>query len=96
MGIYIKNIDIPTEQEYIDIRIHADGTVTMPIGKHPYYRQLEITRVPTPHGRLIDADEQVKLTKKWIPHPDAYIEKRNADIVYYLEQADTVIEAEER
>ena len=55
MGIYIKNIDIPIKQEYIDIRIHADGTATMPIGKHPYYRQLEITKVLVPHGKLIDA-----------------------------------------
>ena len=57
MGIYIKNIDIPIKQEYIDIRIHADGTATMPIGKHPYYRQLEIIRVPVPHGKLIDAKQ---------------------------------------
>ena len=94
MSLLIKGLKMP-ENEYMDIRIFRDGTALIATGKKPYYREFEAVDVLTPHGRLIDADEQIKLAKKWIPHPDAYIEKRNADMVYYLEQADTVIEAEE-
>lgn len=84
MSLIIKGVDMPKSCGGCfvgDRTICRDGC---PLGK-----------IPTPHGRLIDADEQIKIAKKWIPHPDAYIGKRNADIVYYLEQADTVIEAEE-
>ena len=98
MGIYIKNIDIPIEQEYIDIRIHADGTATMPIGEHPYYRQLEITRVPVPHGKLIDADK-AKDDMDYVCNAGGWLEPVtkavNEYVKRHLDRATTVIEAEE-
>lgn len=98
MGIYIKNINIPTEQEYIDIRIHADGTATMPIGKHPYYRQLEITRVPTPHGKLIDANAH-KETLDYYIREAGWSEEINMALGWvkddFIDAEPVVIEAEE-
>lgn len=51
--------------------------------------------VPTPHGKLIDADELIRIAEKWIDHPDPYISQRNKDFIYFLKTADAVIEAEE-
>jgi hypothetical protein len=55
MSVLIKGLDMP-ETEYMDIRIYRDGTAVIAIGKKPYYREFETVEVPTPHGRLIDAD----------------------------------------
>ena len=50
--------------------------------------------LPRGHGRLIDADEEIKCARKWIEHPDKYISQRNKDFIYYLGKAETVIEAD--
>ena len=50
--------------------------------------------LPKGHGRLIDADEEIKYARKWIKHPNQYISQRNKDFIYYLEKAETVIPAD--
>lgn len=52
------------------------------------------TVLPKGHGRLIDADEEIKYARKWIKHPNQYISQRNKDFIYYLEKAETVIPAD--
>lgn len=83
MSLIIKGVDMPTEcgKCFVgDRSICKDGC--------------PLADVPTPHGKLIDADELICMVKKWIDHPDPYISKRNKDFVYFLEKEDTVIEAE--
>ena len=50
--------------------------------------------LPKGHGKLIDADEEIKYARKWIEHPNQYISQRNKDFIYYLEKAETVIPAD--
>lgn len=88
MSVLIKNLQIP-KNEYIDVRIFSDGTASTPTNENPYYRNLEVIELPTPHGRLIDADE-VKKHKK---HSDEFAE--NIVAVFYIDRTSTVIEAEE-
>ena len=56
MSVLIKGLDMP-EKEYIDVRIFKDGTATIATGEKPYYRELKVVEVPTPHGGLIDSEE---------------------------------------
>ena len=64
MSVLIKNLfgkDMPMPQEgYIDVRLHFKGSkiecATMPTGKKPFYATFDVEEVPTPNGRLIDAD----------------------------------------
>lgn len=53
-----------------------------------------LIEVKAPHGRLTDVDEMIKDIRKWVDHPDTYIRNRNKDFIYFLENSDTVIEAE--
>lgn len=50
--------------------------------------------LPKGHGRLIDADKEIKCARKWIEHPNQYISQRNKDFIYYLEKTEAVIEAD--
>lgn len=84
MSVLIKGMDMPTDcgKCFVgDRSICKDGC--------------PIEEVPTPHGRLIDADELIRMAKKWVDHPDPYISQRNKDFIYFLEKEDAVIEAEE-
>lgn len=52
MNILIKGIDMPKEGEYIPMRIYGNGHIWV----NGAYKGVAI-QIPTPHGRLIDADE---------------------------------------
>lgn len=55
MAVYIKGMEIPKEG-YVDVRLFSDGRATTQTGEHPFYREMKITEVKEPHGRLIDAE----------------------------------------
>lgn len=57
MSILIKDMEIPKDYKYVDVRIFRDGTATTSSAEHPFYKKMDVVEVPTPHGRLIDADE---------------------------------------
>lgn len=59
MGIYIKGMEMPTEDKEIIVRISSDGTVmTEYASPIPWAKA-----VPVPeHGRLIDADALTKVS----------------------------------
>lgn len=60
MGIYIKGMEMPKGNYYIDIRLFSDGWAHIPTDEPPYYnRAFEAIELP-PHGRLGDLDELVK------------------------------------
>lgn len=52
--------------------------------------------IPTPHGRLIDADTMIKDIERWKDHPNQYIKNRNKDFIFYLNDAETVVESEDK
>ena len=58
MSVLIEGMDMP-ETEYMDVRIFRDGTATIATGEKPYYRELKVVEVPTPHGNLVDLDAMV-------------------------------------
>lgn len=54
MSILIKGMEMPQGNSTINVLIYADGTVYT---GHVNDSQYSAVSVPTPHGRLIDADE---------------------------------------
>lgn len=55
-----------------------------------------LVEIPTPHGRLIDADTMIKEIERWKDHPNQYIRNRNKDFIFYLNDAETVVESEDK
>lgn len=55
MGIYIKGIEMP-KSGYVDVRIFHDNRATTSTAERPFYKEMVVAEVPTPHGRLIDAE----------------------------------------
>lgn len=63
--------------------------------KHKRLDGCPLVEIPTPHGRLIDADAMTKEIKRWKDHPNKYIRNRNEDFIFYLNDAEPVVESEE-
>ena len=57
MGIYIKNIKMPTGNDELRLIIHSNGQVI--ISHQTYYEEAEAISI-SKHGRVIDADEFLK------------------------------------
>lgn len=55
MGVYINDMKMPKGKQIIELRIYADGVVTMAHDR-TCRKIAEATEVHEPHGRLIDAD----------------------------------------
>ena len=58
--ILIKNMEIPKDYKYVDVRIFRDGTATTASAEEPFYKKMDVVEVPTPYGRLIDKTELEK------------------------------------
>lgn len=80
MSILIKGLDMPTKGNPITVLIYPDG-----VAECASQRKSGIAvPVPTPHGRLIDADALIQN------------EKINSfEAVFAVAEAPTIIEAEE-
>ena len=101
MSVLIEGIQMP-KNGWTDVRLHCDGSVTMPTGNHPYYRLLTAVEVPT-HGRLIDADALMLKIKEYIDeysdldadglHNFKWCAMKEAELA--IVDAPTIIEAEE-
>lgn len=91
MGVYIKGIEMPKENEYVYLLIKNDGKVEcvksiFHINEPTTLIEMEQTtaiEVPKPHGRLIDADACID-----------YIRNNNQHAWEALAYAPTVIEGE--
>lgn len=96
MTILIKGMEMPTDPFYpIHATIYADGTVITGHGIGEFAK--EAVSVPTPHGRLIDADALMELYE---PTPEDANEWEHytttvSVIRQNIKDAPTVIEAEE-
>ena len=53
--ILIKNMGIPKDYKYVDVRIFRDGTATTSTAENPFYKKMDVIEVPK-HGRLIIED----------------------------------------
>ena len=81
MSILIKGMEMPQGNSTINVLIYADGTIyTGGVNDSRY----SAVSVPTPHGRLIDADELLE-------------HKTDHDMIstHLIYNAPTVIESEE-
>ena len=84
MSIIIKGMDMPKKDTGCRIIILYDGQVAMDNGTFiPEYKAVEI---PTPHGRLIDA-EILEAEAKLRYYGDIYLEE--------VQEAPTILEAED-
>ena len=96
----INGMEMPKHPTAIRIQIEADGSVYQNSDKTgngwALQKNVTATEVPTPHGRLIDAD---KLRAEF-PHPNDW---RNPELAYAhlsgiwatIDCAETIIEAED-
>ena len=99
MSLIIKGMDMPKKGVYHAV-ITFDGDslgVRIPPSKEPFFSG-RIVHMPTPHGRLIDADE-IKEYAEW--HCQRFIEGDHAEVGLTVDQinsfvrnAPTIIEAE--
>lgn len=98
MSLILKGIDMPKEKEgwQMDLRIHGFDDGTMMVEKltrngRPPFKIYRAIQIPTPHGRLIDADaleleKEVELADDW---------KTAHEIANCVKYAPTILEAEE-
>ena len=91
MSLILKGIDLPKEGEILGLRIRADRTAFSILrdAKTEVVLKLndtEAIQIPTPHGRLIDAD--VIKNELGVSDEDIYVSE-------ILTDAPTIIEAEE-
>ena len=63
--ILIKNMEIPKDSKYVDVRIFRDGWATTASVEEPFYKKMDVVEVPTPHGKLIDADAMNEKYGDW-------------------------------
>lgn len=97
MSLILKGIDMPKEGEHILALIKNDG-------KCSYFEETTISRImktteaipiPTPHGRLIDADEmQDKAYKRYFNNTISSYGM--FEVNRAIDNAPTILEAEER
>lgn len=96
MSIIIKGMDMPKKDTGCRIIILYDGQVAMDDGTFiPKYKAVEI---PTPHGRLIDAEElRSQMEDAWISYrlSPNYPTYGDSTAMAYLDFAPTILEAEE-
>lgn len=92
MGVYIKGIDMPKKGEHIVALIKSDGECSywkqeIEHGTCEPMQTVKAIQIPTPHGRLIDADALFQdLREHNIPF--------NNDINSAINVAPTILEAE--
>ena len=73
--ILIKNMEIPKDYKYVDVRIFRDGTATTSTAEEPFYKRMDVIELP-PHGDLIDKtallNHMTNVHKEWQEHPDQH------------------------
>ena len=89
MSIILKGIELPKEGEDITLEINHKGEVRV------YSTELKETdtdaeaiQIPTPHGRLIDADK-LRENIEEVDRPDGYT------ALVHIKYAPTILESEE-
>ena len=89
MSVLIKGMDMPKNDSWVNVRIkEKDGKpiIAFITGEDLEGKYFETEEVPTPHGRLIDADRFLGWLEEFHPNDVA--------IMSGVKNARTVIEAE--
>lgn len=86
MSILIKGLDLPHNGGYIEIRLR-DDRAEVEVQEFTF-EDFEIVEVPTPHGRLIDADRLSIQRGNYDTYNDY------SETFDMIDDAPTVIEAE--
>ena len=84
MGVYIPNMEMPTEGKLINI--YPDGCWCNAFDNDAYGSVIELP----PHGRLIDADALMEKVEHDTPLSTVF----EKTMRWYLQKAPTIIEAE--
>lgn len=98
MSVLIKGMDMPKKGVYHAV-ITFDGDslgVRIPPSKEPFFSG-RIVHMPTPHGRLIDADELIERIERFRDIHNYYPADIDATMRWFINQicgAKTIIEAE--
>lgn len=95
--ILIKNMEIPKDSKYVDVRIFRDGWATTASVEEPFYKKMDVVEVPTPHGRLVDCDEVFQRLKRFSianPYLQEQIDSDLCALVRWFGTAPTIIEGE--
>ena len=89
MSILIKGMEMPKSNTMftVTLRVRQDGTAEFISTSGKTVKSFPMIEVPTPHGRLIDADEIEKCVHEWYDVGEYVF----ADTI---RNADTIIEAE--
>ena len=89
MSVLIKGMEMPQGNSTVNVLIYADGTVYT---GHVNDSRYSVISVPTPHGRLIDADAlMVEVMDRDLDHL-----QRNdwKEVIQIVADAPTIIEVE--
>lgn len=95
MGVYIKGMEMPTEQYgKMVITLYPNGHVAEYVGD--VGRVWEAVPVP-PHGRLIEESRVLELVSEWCPDDDGSVGKVGdlREMLDEIEALPTIIPAEE-
>ena len=93
MSVLIKGMEMPKSNTMftVTLRVRQDGTAEFISTSGKTVKSFPMIEVPTPHGRLIDADALMECRLE----PNHYEELKDGYIPDYdLDSAPTIIEAE--
>ena len=91
MSILVRGMDMPQGNSTISVLIYADGTVYT---GHVNDSRYSAVSVPTPHGRLIDADKIKRHIDKLPALPDGNFAGTHRNLKALINMQKTIIEAE--
>ena len=91
MGVLIEGMEMPQGNSTINVLIYADGTVYTGHDNDSLYSAVS---VPTPHGRLIDADKLKRHIDKLPALPDGNYAGTHRNLKALINMQKAVIEAE--
>lgn len=91
MSVLIKGMEMPQGNSTINVLIYADGTVYT---GHVNDSRYSAVSVPTPHGRLVDADKLKRHIDKLPALPDGNYAGTHRNLKALINMQKAVIEAE--
>ena len=92
MSVLIKGMDMPKNDSWVNVRIKEKGgkpIIAFITGEDLEGKYFETEEVPTPHGRLIDADELIGYLNEWLSDSVAL-----SGFTRIINHQPTIIEAE--
>ena len=107
MSVLIKGMEMPKDCAGCQLRFGSyctrltddnNGEILLCVNKEivgkTRNKRCPLVEVPTPHGRLIDADKLIQLIKNRLNEPDAAFGYDTVDLFADIENFPTIIEAE--